>query len=539
MFKWRYFVLKYQYFVLFIIISLISVVNFYFFEPAEDAVILFNFAENFANTGIISYYPYGEPAEGSTDFLFFLLIAFLYKLGFSSFFASQVLSNFGILLILYYFSKIYKFYYKKNIQTLTFYSFFLILILHPFYKASLDGFSVYFFGGFIFSFIYYYFLKDSKKLAFIGFLVCLIRPDGIILVFPLSLIYLFENYNRSLFIQKMKIFLYYAIIPSMIYFMWRWWYFEELLPLPFLVKSDTGKNSIFLFESFNNIINTLYLCLPLFFLAIFEFKKINFKKINFAIILSITTSVLFYCTMRLEQNIGGRFFIGIQILTFVFFLNLPRLKFEMGLFAIICCFLYSPFNYIKNSLGSRNLENTKNVGQDLQKMTFKGKILTTEAGYITYYSRWESRDSWGLSTAEYAKNLIQPSDIKKYQPDLIVANAVSSNYFSYETSNCLNNSRLKLATTAIKRNSHDDSYGWSNQINNIMIAVYYENYTTYIVPRLIAKPGIAHIILNRKFNETTVSHLNYFVNKKSKRYEEIKKVLEKNGGKSLCQFLKS
>ena len=54
-------------------ISIASFVFFYLYQfsiPYEDASILFSYAENLANTGIISYFPNGSPAEGATDFLF-------------------------------------------------------------------------------------------------------------------------------------------------------------------------------------------------------------------------------------------------------------------------------------------------------------------------------------------------------------------------------------------------------------------------------------------------------------------------------------
>jgi len=36
--------------------------------PDEDALILFRYAENLAEHGIVSYNPGGAPSEGATDF---------------------------------------------------------------------------------------------------------------------------------------------------------------------------------------------------------------------------------------------------------------------------------------------------------------------------------------------------------------------------------------------------------------------------------------------------------------------------------------
>ena len=39
-----------------------------FFQPAEDAAILYQYADNLARTGVISYVENGPRAEGGTDF---------------------------------------------------------------------------------------------------------------------------------------------------------------------------------------------------------------------------------------------------------------------------------------------------------------------------------------------------------------------------------------------------------------------------------------------------------------------------------------
>ena len=56
--------------------ALSSIFYFYFtpsyLHPAEDATILYNYARNLKETGVISYYPGGPAVDGSTDFLFLL-----------------------------------------------------------------------------------------------------------------------------------------------------------------------------------------------------------------------------------------------------------------------------------------------------------------------------------------------------------------------------------------------------------------------------------------------------------------------------------
>ena len=70
-------------FLLFILIVSYLISSLYL--PAEDAAILFNYAENLSNTGIISYYPGGEKIEGATDFLWMIALSFFYTLGLNTF----------------------------------------------------------------------------------------------------------------------------------------------------------------------------------------------------------------------------------------------------------------------------------------------------------------------------------------------------------------------------------------------------------------------------------------------------------------------
>lgn len=53
--------------------------------PAEDAVILYEYAKNFAQSGLITYGGASHPIEGATDFLWMVVIAFFKVLGINEF----------------------------------------------------------------------------------------------------------------------------------------------------------------------------------------------------------------------------------------------------------------------------------------------------------------------------------------------------------------------------------------------------------------------------------------------------------------------
>ena len=62
------------------------------FIPNEDALILYRYAENFSETGIISYNLNSERAEGATDFLWMIILSIFVFFKFDIFF-SAILIN--------------------------------------------------------------------------------------------------------------------------------------------------------------------------------------------------------------------------------------------------------------------------------------------------------------------------------------------------------------------------------------------------------------------------------------------------------------
>ena len=72
------------------------------FIPNEDALILYRYAENFSETGIISYNLNSERAEGATDFLWMIILSIFVFLNLIFFFC-----NFNKLVVTLYFVHIF------------------------------------------------------------------------------------------------------------------------------------------------------------------------------------------------------------------------------------------------------------------------------------------------------------------------------------------------------------------------------------------------------------------------------------------------
>lgn len=507
------------------------IVTYLYFDPLGDATILFCFSDNFADTGVISYFPGGEPAEGATDFLWMILIAGLYKIGIPSFLATQMLSIFGFLTLMIYLSKIYRFYHKKQIpKYIIIITFFALLASGMYYQAVLRGFSVYFYGASIMVFLYYYLTRQVKKVSITALVICLIRPDGVVLVAPLCLFMLLEKIGRKRsFSRILKNFMIYAILPGMLYFMIRWWYFGEFLPLPFLVKADTSRTIIL--HSLLAMFEYMVIFAVLMAIHFREYRWRPNPKTDYGIIIGIVCSMVFYATIRLEQNVGERFFIGMLLLLFVWSIAMSRSRGTLILLVVL--FFSSSELYLGDLwVGTRYESNLKNIALDLKKISREGKILTCEAGNIAYYSKWETVDFWGLNTAKYAKGTITSKDVKEYNPDLVVFYSFRREYFNKNDSAfCFKKVQNPFSDQSSKRNL-------SRRFHNILMHISRANYRPFIVPRAIARSSLFYLIRKKGVdNHVFVNPTMVFLNGNANLFEEMKAAIIKNGGKTVCDFL--
>ena len=139
-------------------------------------------------------------------------------------------------------------------------------------------------------------------------------------------------------------------------------------------------------------------------------------------------------------------------------------------------------------------ENITYIAKGLNKITTNAKMAITEAGRLPYYSKWKAIDTWGLNTARFAKTLILPGDIKKFDPDLVVIHARRENYDF-------------LAKNVIKTHSKRT---WVNMCHNVAKGIDRKKYTLFMVPFYVSGKG---------------RHDAYFLKNDFKYYKEVKKLL--------------
>ena len=393
-----------------------------FFLPAEDAVILHEYSRTVAEHGAISYYAGGPHAEGATDFLWMLLVAASLRCGLSpAMFTAGV--NFVCLLLLGVVLLRLAGLKAKPSRVLMVAG---AAGLLPQIVAAAAGFAV-LPDALLLALLVGSFTRQRTALtATLGLLVCLFRPDGIVVVAPLLVFLLLPPATRSA--RALRILLLF-VLPGLAYFLWRMAYFHALFPLPFLVKADVQRTlGVLVVHSFTSSLKYVLLdsalLLPLFWLRPRPMLRPATRPLLFSLLLVPT---LFYWAMRLDQNVGDRFFFYLPLAAaLILALHWPvlegqrrRLALRLGCAAMVVCTL-APLLREVRSFRDYQFNQVAGIAADLERLPTRGSLLTTEAGFITYGSRWVAYDAWGLNTQRFAQHLIQPADVAALHPDLIV-----------------------------------------------------------------------------------------------------------------------
>jgi hypothetical protein len=436
--------------------------------PAEDATILFQYSDNWASTGQITYYAGGPRVEGATDFLWMAILTVFRMLHVEPFYATallNVLSAFAIAaLILLLAGK--KITWKAMLVPLG------LVMLAPQLGAALAGFSVLPFTALILACAYLFYKGRDAALAITCLLLCLFRPDGVVFAFPMIALRIFAG--RTEVLKKFGTYLLLFVIPGLIYFVWRWKYFGQILPLPFLVKSDTPR-FLGIALGTSNIDILKYLAFDLVFLAMTLGSKLR-ERMNLLLLISIgIVPTLFYLTMRLDQDIADRFFTYLLVCSAVLLaINWDRLRITqsraISAFAILWCLLLSLawFSGMSRFISDGYKNIIVSIAKELKEVQPNGTLALSEAGRIAYFSRWPTTDLWGLNTPEFAHHLFAPADVASVSPDLLVL------YYPQANHDC----RLKPGwetpyTTRV----------WPNLAKNVITGIHdTNNYDLWMVP---------------------------------------------------------
>ncbi|WP_263376161.1 hypothetical protein [Granulicella aggregans] len=386
------------------------------FLPAEDAVILFQYSRNLASHGAITFLANGPRVEGATDFAWMALVAAGMQVGLAPLWTTTVFNVLSLLTIAVLLLRLAQI--RPTMRRLLLVTGSIALV--PQVLAAASGFAVLADAALLTALVFFTVKGRAVPAALFALALCLFRPDGVLFAIPLLAGLVVRSplrFRSSAVIGSL------FVIPGLLHFLWRWHYFGEFLPLPFLVKSDTPRFAgLFVPMSIHDSLRYLgfaaILLAPLLIL-----RRAKHLWLTIPLVLCPT---LFYWAMRLDQNVGGRFFFYLPLSAAILLaLNWAELStsqvvvLRTGFIAWLILLAGPQWREIR-TFRDGQFKEVKAISEALGRLPQHGTIVTSEAGFLPYFSGWTTYDAWGLNTPLFAHRFFQSSDVVQLAPDLIV-----------------------------------------------------------------------------------------------------------------------
>lgn len=444
---------------------------------SDDAYILYSYAVNFAETGVISYYPGGPPTEGATDFLFMIVLAGLAWMGAPVEIASVAVSALAAAVT---FAVLYALAVEaagasgRGARLILGASMSALLLGADYLIAVMWGFGVFVFLAPL-SLMVLLFLRGNDFGFYLAALAtCLARPDGFVFAAPLSLFVLWRERRSA---RSWLLFAGTLLVPGLLYFAWRLSYFGMLFPLPFYVKTaaEPGLFGLFHLESLEQNLRALFQ-MPLLVLgvavAFLSFRQaLSFIRAHLAVVIAIAAGFVFYAGITQYANAGYRFQAPLYLLALILLVRAPaapntRLRLDVLAALAAAAIALSSFS---TAVALSRYDNVIRLAVALRDLPH-GTMLVTEAGRLPFEARWTAIDSWGLNTPAFARRVISPADVKALAPDLIVVHGFDD---------------IRRTERRAFRESHEKI--WSAQTRNILIGAGFD-YDLYYVPFSFVDP---------------------------------------------------
>ncbi len=413
--------------------------------PLEDAAILPRYAQFLAAGHGIVWNLGARPVDGSTDFLFLLMVGGLVKAGLQPQVAARILDIVAHCLTL---TLIYTVIRRRHP-----YSRWAALVsasflgLGPGLTYIWDGFGTPVFALFV-GMAWWLALKirESGNLhrycalfALVALAAALERPEGLFLGgFMLAALIYAEGHQRSWL--PSVYFLGIVGIGGGFYFAWHWHYFGYPLPNPFYIR---GGGHIFWSSLFESLANVAQLSGP--FALVYAVALLFPRTAKLAAFSLIPIGGFGFLFLLLSNAMNHAMRYQYAILPIVLLswhplwegihkqLGLPR-KEEMerrhfapplALLATLWCCLLFYRGIFWTLAGQHGWDPTYDAGVVLRQ--FKDEhytLATSEAGLIPFYSEWRAVDTWGLNDSWIAHHgTISPTFLASQRPEVLVFHA--------------------------------------------------------------------------------------------------------------------
>ncbi len=423
-------------------------------HPHEDAFILFIFSEQLATTGRISYYSGGPPTEGATDFLWMVAIAALNFVGIASGQAALLLNAAGIGLLagLVYSGIVF---YRGSL--LLAFLFALSLPFQGFILAGYGGFSTPLFAALtalIFATVVHARGATLVLVPVLSIILGLFRPDGVVLGICFTLVGLFicptEHRRRYLLVAAG------TVVVGLLYFLWRWSYFKEFLPLPLMVKSTGDRILNGLWPNISWAQHNAWL-IALCAVGLFAFTGKGQR-----LLLALAPLLVFLVFLSFgvqSQNVAFRFQAPVTACIFLVGAIGFAIMYKRGGDAQIRLLSLSAIFLLVSTAGGFGLrQQIKYLTNDdyinffpvqlCPHVTPDSSIALTEAGRLAYWMPGRFTDLVGLNTAATASAGATPEFIADLKPDLIFIHTAGTASFQCEGNYCLIEPDVFFAATS-------------------------------------------------------------------------------------------
>jgi arabinofuranosyltransferase len=404
--------------------------------PAEDAFILFRYAEHWAGAHGIVWNVGGPPVEGATDFLWLAIVALVTRATndpVSAAFALGAAFVIGtVVLIWITCRRVFRLPVIAAGGALASY------LGSPVVIHIVNGFSPPMFTFILIAETICLLLilvrRDSRALFWLLGLLMLLagltRPEGNAFNLAAGVVVGIDSWHRHgrTGLKRLWPLIVVYLVPGLVYFLARWSYFGLPLPLPFYVKGLANEpRSAILGMNLIHLAVGQGPALTLLVLALLRPRSTTLEdKALLITALPPAALLLSYLPFAQSQNVVNRFqFAPVAVLLFLVALRIgvnARLQLHKSSWrAAVALCLATAWTTAAALPIPEPPTDTIPLGKRLHDYADRRYALaTTEAGRLPYFSGWRTLDSYGLNDPDIATHGLTFDHWEEYSPDLVL-----------------------------------------------------------------------------------------------------------------------
>lgn len=394
--------------------------------PAEDAAMLMRYIQHLADGQGWVWNPGSRPEDGATDALFVLVAAAFTRLtGIEVELGVRLLNllaHVGVIVLIF----------RHWVAKFSFHPVLAGILLTPLIAGPGScfvpaGFATTFFVILLTIFYLLSYQKNINSKIFIAFLVVLARPEGIFLVAPELLWKWSISTNKKKVASKILLF---AILPGILWLIWRQFYFGHIFPTPFYRKG--GIFNIYTgFQSFYLGIMHVFPLIPVLVAGWWQTSV----QTRWRTVLPVVLFLGMFSIMSNEMNFAARFQYAIVPALLLSPLMLPARQWAEKLYqfggnhlsviaGMLLASAFSLFAWQRYAEDRALLQPDVRdcIGQALAPFKAQHyRLATTEAGLLPFRSGWHSLDAWGLNDYAIARaGVVSQARLRQFAPTVIM-----------------------------------------------------------------------------------------------------------------------